>query len=283
MNYQGKSALITGASSGIGETFARALSQRGAAVLLAALPADSARLETLAAELRSHHGARAEFVALDLAERGAPARLQARADELGFEPDLIVNCAGVGVTGPFGEVPLERQLLTVQINIEALVALVGLYVPRMVARRQGAVINIASTAALRPLPYFNVYAASKAFVLSFSQALWAELHQYGVRVVTLCPGPVANTGFNSPEQMSLQRRRIMKRRYLSREDVVESALSALEHDRPVVIRRIRGARVLSAVVTLLGSLLPLRLQLRLTERICRNVFSESHWSMAGRL
>ena len=129
-------------------------------------------------------------VTIDLAAPGAPSALQAAADTLGFDPDMLVNSAGYGATGRFIDSPLEQQLGMIRVNVEALVTLTGLYLPRMVARGHGDIINVASTAALSPLPYFSVYAACKAFVLSFSNALWLEHRRQGIRVTAVCPGPV---------------------------------------------------------------------------------------------
>ncbi|HEU4656981.1 MAG TPA: SDR family NAD(P)-dependent oxidoreductase, partial [Capillimicrobium sp.] len=186
---RGDSALITGASSGIGETFARTLAARGVDLLLTAHPAESRRLEEIAAELGDRHGVRCVAVPADLAERDGPDRLRAAADAAGFEPDLLVNNAGVGYAGRFHELGLADQLRMLHVNVEALVALTGLYAPRMVERGGGAIVNVASTAAFQPVPYFSVYAASKAFVVRLSEALWAELHEAGVRVVAVCSGP----------------------------------------------------------------------------------------------
>jgi short-subunit dehydrogenase len=187
-----KTALVTGASSGIGEAFARNLAGQGVAILVTALPAESERLRALASELSMRNHVRTEVVTLDLAGRDAAWQLQAAADELAFEPDMLVNSAGIGAGGVFAGEPLERHLDMIHLNVEALVSLTGLYLPRMVNRRRGIVVNIASTAAFAPMPYLAVYAASKSFVLNFSQALWAYYHRRGVRFLAVCPGPVAS-------------------------------------------------------------------------------------------
>ena len=259
MRYHGRSALVTGASSGIGEAFARALAARGMALLLAARSEE--RLRTVAGAVAARHGVRVETVSIDLAERDAPGRLLEIADERGFEPDLLVNNAGVGVLAPFTEVPLERQLEMVRLNIEALVALTALYLPRMLARRAGGVINLASTAALQPVPYLAVYAASKAFVLSFSEGLWAETRRHGVRVVAVTPGPVSDTRFGERAEM---RTAFAEFRSIPREEVVAAALDALDRHRPSVVPGLTsslGARFVG--------LIPRRLQLLATERIFR--------------
>lgn len=272
MEYQGKAALITGASSGLGQAFARTLTARGMAVLLTALPEEHSNLRELADELAEQHGVRTEVVAIDLAERGAAHRLQAAADSLSFEPDLLVNSAGLGAGGMFPEASLDRHLRMISVNVEALVALTGLYLPRMVARQSGGVINVASTAAFLPIPYFAVYAASKAFVLSFGEALWAENHRQGVRVVTLCPGPLA-TSFHEragDTQPSSGLQGLMKRRYIAPQNAVKSGLDALEHDHPRVVLRLPGMRLLYFLVAIVAVLLPRRVLLLGAERV-------THW------
>src|SRR4051812_43926414 len=124
MSYQGKAALVTGASSGIGEAFARALAERSADVLLTALPGERDRLSEIARELSSRHHVRAQIVPLDLAEPGAAFRLKEAADELGFTPDTLVNCAGFGLIGRFAECPLDQQLQMIRLHVEATVALI---------------------------------------------------------------------------------------------------------------------------------------------------------------
>lgn len=259
MQYRGKSALVTGASSGIGEAFASALAGRGMALLLAARSEE--RLRTIAEGLAAQYSVRIETVSIDLAERDAPRRLQEAAEGRGFEPDLLVNNAGVGILAPFADVPLDRQLEQVRLNIEALVALTGLYLPRMLARRSGGVINIASSAAFQPVPYFAVYAASKAFVLSFSEGLWAEARRQGVRVVAVAPGPVADTRFGERAEMATA---FDELRAIPREQVVADALRALERGRPSVVPGLTtsiGARAVGFI--------PRRLQLAMTERLFR--------------
>ena len=269
--WNAKAALITGASSGIGEAFARRLAAAGTDVLLTALPAEREALEAIAAELADRDRVRAEAVPMDLDERDAPGHLQGRADELGFEPDMLVNSAGIGTAGRFAEGSLEQQLRMVHVNVEALVALTGLYLPRMVARRRGAIIHIGSTAALQPMPYFGVYAASKAFVQSFGEATWAEHRRDGVRVVTLCTGPV-DTPFHQrngdgPAPSGIRGR--LKRRYLTPDMVVTSALDALERNRPTAVLRLPGAGLLYYPAAAAASVMPRRRRLIVSEHVTR--------------
>ncbi len=257
-----KTALITGASSGIGEAFAGALAQRGTALLLAAR--SEHRLERIAGELRASHGPRVEVVPIDLAERDAAERLQAAADERGLEPDLLINNAGFGSVGPFAAEPLDQQLEMVRVNVEGLVALTGLYLPRMLARRSGAILNVASTAAYQPLPYMAVYAASKAFVLSFSEALWAECRGAGVRVVALCPGPVADTRFG--ERARMDPSLFNDVRSMPRERVVAEALRALDRGGPTVVPGLANR-----LLAMMAPRVPIRLELAVAERMFRGL------------
>ena len=180
-------ALITGASGGIGEEFAKLLASKGCNLVLSARSAD--KLETLARTLRERHPVRIETVALDLAAAGAATRLA------GFEVDVLVNNAGYGTFGPFAESDLEAELGQIQLNVTALTHLTRLLLPGMIQRGRGGILNVASTAAFQPGPLMAVYYATKAYVLSFSEALANELKGTGVKVSCLCPGPT-KTGFN---------------------------------------------------------------------------------------
>ena len=184
--------IITGASSGIGEAFARKLAAQGRNVLLVARSED--KLITLCNELGRMNSIRAQHVAMDLSEPESPARLFDEAQKRGLIVDMLVNNAGFGAFGDFSKIDLARQLNMIDLNIKALVDLTYRFLAPMRERKQGAIINVASTAAFQPVPYFATYAATKAFVLSFSEALWEENRSLGVTVVALCPG-VTNTNF----------------------------------------------------------------------------------------
>lgn len=181
--------LVTGASLGIGRDLARTAAQDGCDVILVARSKD--KLETLAAELEKAHGGRAHVIDEDLGDREAPARIEARVKALGAHVDDLVNNAGFGSNGAFMELPLERELEMVQVNISALVALCHRFGGAMRARGRGRILNIASTAAFQGGPFMATYYATKAFVLSFSEALAVELAGTGVTVTCFCPGPVA--------------------------------------------------------------------------------------------
>jgi len=147
------------------------------------------RLEELAKELVESNGVAAHAVAVDLADSAAPARILREATERAGEVDLLVNAAGLGVHGFFAETPLERELETIRVNVLALTELTKLFLPGMVGRRRGVIVNVASTAAFQPGPLMAVYYATKAYVLSFTEALAEELRGSGVTATALCPGP----------------------------------------------------------------------------------------------
>jgi short-subunit dehydrogenase len=181
-------ALVTGASSGIGAEIARELAKRGHGVTLVARRED--RLRDLAAELSGEHGVRAEAVGADLVEPAGRDALADRIDELGLEVAVLVNNAGFGGGGKCATADREYIVRMVRLNCEVVVDLQGRYLPAMVERGSGAIINVASTAAFQPMPGTAVYGATKAFALSLSEAAHGELKGTGVSVTALCPGPV---------------------------------------------------------------------------------------------
>jgi short-subunit dehydrogenase len=260
----GRVALVTGASSGIGEAFARALGARGLQLILTGR--DEGRLARIADEIVARHGVRVERVAIDLVEPDAPERLKSTVDGFGLVPDLLVNNAGAALIGTFTETPLDGQLNTVRLNVEALVALTGLFLPAMLERGRGGIVNTSSAAGLQPLPHYATYGATKAFVNSFSQALWAEVRGRGVRVVAVCPGPVSETRFGERSGGSSRTalKGMTKSRELTREAVVDAALHGLERGDPLVVPGLAN-RLLAGV----AGLVPRRLQLVATERAFR--------------
>lgn len=181
-------ALVTGASAGIGRELARALADAGHGVTLVARRAE--RLDQLAAELRDRHGVRAETVAADLAQEAERDRVAAEVESRGLTVEILVNCAGFGIYVPFPSSDRGRELQQVRLLVEAVVDFDARYVPGMVERGRGAVINIASTAGFQPLPGNDTYAASKAFVLLHTEALHDELRGTGVTATAVSPGPV---------------------------------------------------------------------------------------------
>lgn len=186
MEFAGQTALVTGASSGIGSVFAEQFAARGADVVLVARRAD--RLEVLARRLHREFGIAATAVAADLVEPGSVNKLAGRLDDLGLRVDVLVNNAGFATHGRFIGEDSSRVVDEVALNVTAVVELTHTFLPAMVERGHGVVINVSSTAAFQPVPYMAVYGATKAFVLSFTEALWAEVEGTGVRVLALCPG-----------------------------------------------------------------------------------------------
>jgi short-subunit dehydrogenase len=227
-DYRGKTALVTGASSGIGEVFARELAARGMGLVLVARSED--KLRALAAELTGRYNVRADVVPADLGKDGAARAIHDATQRLGVPIHLLVNNAGFGTAGPFVEQSAEREREELMVNVVSLVELSHCFLPEMVGRRAGAIINVASTAAFQPIPYMAVYAATKAFVLSFSEALWAECRGSNVDVLALCPGPVETRFF---EHISLST--WSKAWKDTPEHVVAAGLRALERRRNYVI------------------------------------------------
>jgi uncharacterized protein len=225
-------ALITGASSGIGSEIARALAGRGHGVTLVARREE--RLAELASELSDRHGVRAETVACDLADPASRDRLQKTLDELGLIVEILVNNAGFGSFGPFAEADREQELRMVRLNVEAVVDLAARYLPAMVGRGRGTVINIASSASFQPIPSNATYAATKAFVLSHSEALHSETRGSGVTVTAVCPGPV-RTEFADAAGIAGAEERTPGFLWMSAEAVAEQAVRAAEKGRRIVV------------------------------------------------
>ena len=184
-----KVAVVTGASAGLGTEFARLFARDGHDVVLVARRRE--RMEALAAELVAAHGITAHVVAADLADADAPGRIFAEVAGKGLEIEFLVNNAGLGSSGAFVELPMAREHEQVQVNVVALAQLCRLFLPAMVARKSGRVLNVGSTAGFQPGPFMATYYATKAFVNSLSEALHHELRGTGVTVTVSCPGPVA--------------------------------------------------------------------------------------------
>ena len=180
-------ALVTGASSGIGLELAKVIAADGYDLVLSARRQD--RLESLARELSVAHGISARVIPVDLADPAAPKRLFEELEKEKLTIDVLVNNAGFGIYGRFWETDVDGQLEVLRVNISALTALSGLLLPGMVSRRRGRILNLSSTAAFQPGPYMAVYYATKAYILSFSEAIAEELKGTGVTVTALCPGP----------------------------------------------------------------------------------------------
>jgi len=253
-----KVALITGASSGIGEVFARRLAAREENVVLVARSEE--RLAALCNELeRAHAGVACQHVALDLSEADAPRQLFEETGRRGLEVETLVNNAGFGSMGDFTKFDIERDRQMIELNVTALVALTHLYLPPMRARRRGAIINVASTAAFQPVPYMATYAATKAFVLSFSEALWEENRAYGVKVLALCPG-TTDTNFFAAAQGKQPPPGITQ----TPAEVVETGLRALARHQSHVVSGWGNFAVVAA-----ERLMPRSLLTRIAGRVVR--------------
>jgi len=188
---EGQSALVTGASGGIGLELARILAANRFSLVLLARSRD--KLEDLARELRAQHGTQVTIVPADLSEPGAAQAVFDSLTDAGVQIDLLVNNAGLLLEGRFGAIGLDEQLRLLQVNIVALTALTRLFLGPMLERNRGRILNVASVAAFMPVPNLAVYAASRAYVLSFGDALFQELSGTNITVTTLCPG-VTDTG-----------------------------------------------------------------------------------------
>lgn len=256
-------SLITGASSGIGEAFARRLAALGRNVLLVSRSED--KLATLCNELGRTNRVRAQYVVLDLSEPDAAERLFAEAQKRGLEIDMLVNNAGFGSFGDFLKKDLGRELNMIDLNVKTLVDLTYRFLAPMRERKRGAIINVASTAGFQPVPFMATYAATKAFVLNFSEALWEENRPYGIEVLALCPG-VTDTNFfeaahgHKPPARAAQ----------SADEVVDAALKALGRGKGHVI-----SGLVNFVMVETQRLLPRSAVVRVAGRMMRKSFGET--------
>lgn len=227
--WKGQTALVTGASYGIGTAFAQRLAAAGAHLILTARSRH--RLEALANELRGKHGVNVTLIEADLAQPGAPQFIFNEVQRQGLRVDLLINNAGFGAAGDFAKLPLDRQLEMIQVNVMALVALAHLFVQPMLQRRAGAILNVSSTAAFQGVPYFAVYSATKSFILTFSEALWAECRDHDVCVLALCPG-ATESNFQAVAGTA---NRKLRGKVQTAEEVVDGALDVLAQRRNRVI------------------------------------------------
>lgn len=226
----GSTALVTGASSGIGSDIARQLAERGHSLTLVARRED--RLTALAEELESKLHVRTDVIGCDLSDAPARDRLVAEIRARGLAVSILVNNAGFGSAGSFQDLDIDGELRMVRTNVEAVVHLCGEYVPAMVERGDGAVLNVASVAGFQPLPRQSTYSASKAFVLSFTEVLSSDLKGTGVTATALCPGPVKteftdqHPGFDvsSPDFV-----------WMSSEECAKAGVRGLERGKRVVV------------------------------------------------
>jgi short-subunit dehydrogenase len=230
-------ALVTGASAGIGAAIARELAKRNHSLVLVARRKD--KLDALAADLNEEFGVRAEAVGCDLSKSASRQRLPARIESLGLEVSVLVNNAGFATGGPFHESDPERELQQVRVLVEAPVALTSAFLPAMVRQGRGAILNVASTAGMQPLPYSAGYSAAKAYVLTFSEALHQELHGSGVTITALAPGPVSTefwdiAGWEVASGQSFEKA-VPRQAWVTAEEAAEAGVKGLESDRRVVV------------------------------------------------
>ncbi len=221
-------ALVTGASSGIGEEFARQLAKKGYDLVLVARRKD--RLDKLAAELSQAHSIAAEVLEADLSGTEGVSSVETRL--AAGDIDLLVNNAGFGTRGEFAALSVWRELEEIDVNIKALMVLTHAALQSMIQRRQGIIINVASMAGFQPVPFMSTYAASKAFVLHFSEGLHEEVKRQGVTVTCLCPGGV---GTEFQQVAGLERRRMPKIGWQTTDKVVAAALRAAFVGRAIVV------------------------------------------------
>ncbi len=241
-DFKRKWALVTGASAGIGAELARQLAGHGAKLILTARRKD--RLDALAAELTAK-GTEVRVIAADLNDPAAPQQLYDATEAAGIAVDILINNAGLGQFGAFRTSAIDQELAQVRVNCEAMVRLTRLFVPRMVERRRGWILILASTASFQPLPYFATYAASKAFDRFFALGIAAEVARYGIKVTALCPGPTESEFFQ------ISRARVFERRGVqSTAEVVFQGINGLARGKRTVLPSVEG-RLTSFIVRFL--------------------------------
>ncbi len=227
--YADQWALVTGASSGIGAEFARRLASRGMHLVLVARRKEL--LEKLAEELHTAHGTKCEIIVCDLTDPVQRAAMVAEIAKRNITIELLINNAGLGYVCEIETTDIKRIMEMVQLNIGALTELAYVYLQGMMLRGHGAVLNVSSVAAFQPVAYMGVYAASKAFVLHFSEAMWAEAREKGVTVTALCPGPTQTDFFDVAGAKGW----LAKKRSQTPEEVVRCGMRALEKKRQYTV------------------------------------------------
>ncbi|WP_437206829.1 SDR family NAD(P)-dependent oxidoreductase [Planctomicrobium sp. SH664] len=233
-SYRGRTALITGASTGIGAEFARELSSRGMNLILVAR--NQSALDALAQSLAANSGVTVHVIPSDLSRESAPTEIAAAVTALGLQVDLLVNNAGFMTYGPFESIPAAQDHAQIMVNTAALVGLTHAFLPGMLERQSGGVINVASIAGFQPIPFLAVYAATKAFVISFSVALWEECRDRNVCVLGLCPGTTTTELF---DRAKAQRAALGKPRTV--QQVVSTALRGLDRKRSLIVDGLKNS------------------------------------------
>lgn len=252
-------AVITGASSGIGAELARVFAGKGYSLVLTARRHE--RLEALAEQILAVHKVEVEVMALDLEDRDSPEDLYEMLRDRGIRVHTLVNNAGFGLRGSFATLPFERQLAMIDLNVRALTALTRLLLPGMLERGEGGVLNVASTAAFQPGPHMAVYYATKAFVLSLSEALHEEAKPHGVTVTALCPGST-ETEFSATADVEYSRS--VRPSIMSAAEVARIGVEGYEAGKDIVVPG--GINQLGALG---AKLLPRRIVRRIASRLQR--------------
>ena len=255
--HRGETVLITGASSGIGRELARQFGGDGADLVLIARSED--RLRELAGELTAEYGVTVEVVPADLSRPGSPDQIVETLAQRNIDVDVLVNNAGFGAHGPVAGIGVQRQLEMIEVNVAALTRLTALLLPGMLERRRGGILNVASTAAFQPGPNSAVYYATKAYVLSFTEALAEEVRGSGVRVSCLAPG-ATDTGFAA--EAGTQGTRLFRRGVMDAGRVARAGHDGMRRGRTLVIPGLRN-RVLAFSVRLAPRTLATRVAGRL--------------------
>jgi uncharacterized protein len=237
-DFRGKWALVTGASAGIGAALARELAAQGAKLILTARRRE--RIESLAAELADTHKAETRIVVADLNDPDAPQQIYDATEGAGISVDILINNAGLGHYGEFYKLDAEQEYSMVRVNCEAVVRLARLFIPRMVERRRGWMLVVASTASFQPIPYDAVYAATKVFDRFFALALAEEVARFNIKITALCPGTTETEFFDVSGGGGVFRRFGGMQ---SADEVARKALVALAHGRRTVIPKFKAAFV----------------------------------------
>lgn len=258
-----KATLITGASSGIGEAFARRLAAEGHDLILVARSEKA--LHELCDELMLKHKIMAHYIVLDLAELDVDRKLKAETDKHGFEVDWLINNAGIGSAGDFAKLDIDHELQMIELNISALVTITHCYLQQMRERRRGTIINVSSAASFQPVPFMATYAATKAFVTSFSQAIAEENRPYGIQVMALCPGSTktnffAASGIDRPIEFKGQQ---------TVDEVVETAMRAVKSGKTTAV-----SGIANKIGALLGTYVPTSLSTRMMAKMLRPRYQE---------
>lgn len=227
-----QTALITGASAGIGAAFAYELAERQTHLVLVAR--SETKLQKLSAVLEQQFKIQTTVIVQDLTQPEAAAQVFEAVNRQGLAIDLLINNAGIGDYGPFAQRSLQRQSDMVKLNVLALVEMTSLFLPPMQERGSGGIINVGSIAGFQAIPYLATYSASKAFVLRFSEALWAENKDKGVTVTALCPGPTT-TDFFTEAEMDRNPALMARQSYEAPESVVKAGLAALAAGKSHVV------------------------------------------------